>query len=383
MAHGQTFYTEFLVSRRSFIKSLAIAMGAAGLDLPENRLFAQASAESDLLPITVAGYKLDRVWDLANGIIKIDRCDTNFEEDVIGEMNTHVLTGPGTREVTEIGLHPFMLAYANYGFREYALLPIFLLRQFRHKSIFIRTDRGINKPEDLRGRRIATPGYSSTSLTWIRGILEEEYGVSPNDVEWVITSKDSSADAAGKVSVQENILPEGVSVTVGPEGQDESDLIESGAVDALFHAAEPRAYLKGHPRVTRLFSDYKTVEREYYSRTGIFPIMHAAAIRRDIVSDNQWLPDAVFNAYSLAKSRSYKRMNQLGWVSDMLPWYGYELEQTRSLMGDNFYSYGIGPNRKTLETLFRYSYQQGLTKRELSVEELFLPGSLGFSESES
>jgi len=116
---------------------------------------------------------------------------------------------------------------------------------------FIRTDRGINKPEDLRGRKVATPGFSSTSL---RGIVQHEYGVKPEEIQWVISSKDSSAKAAGKVSKQESVIPQGLSVSKGPAGKDESDLFESGEVDALFHAAEPRAYVEGHPKVARLFS---------------------------------------------------------------------------------------------------------------------------------
>ncbi len=310
----------------------------------------------------------------------IEGCDATYETQGIGDMNTHVFSGPGTREVTEIGLHPFMLAYANQDFRDYTLLPIFPLRLFRHKSLFIRTDSGIEKPEDLPGRRIATAGYSSTSLTWIRGILQDEYGVSPTDIDWVVSAQDSSARDAGKASKQENVFPEGISITVGPEGQDESDLLVSGVVDALFHAAEPRAFVEGHPRIVRLFSDVRAVEKEYYARTGIFPIMHAVAIRRDVAADHPWLAKAVFDAYSRAKQISYESMNRIGWIADMLPWYGQELAETRALMGDNFYSYGIGSNRKTLETLFRYSHAQGLASRELTIEDLFLPASLGFAD---
>jgi 4,5-dihydroxyphthalate decarboxylase len=296
-------------------------------------------------------------------------------------MNTDVFSGPQSRDVTEIGLHPFMLAYANEGFRDYTLLPIFPLRLFRHKSVFIRNDRGIETPEDLRGRTVATPGYSSTSLTWIRGIFQEEYGIKPEEIRWIVASKDSSAKAAGKVSKQENVFPEGVSISVGPEGMDESDLLESGDVDALFHAGEPRAFIEGHPKVARLFPDYRSVERAYFARAGIFPIMHAVAIKRDVAQQNPWLAEAVFNAYSQAKQMSYKHMAKAAWLYDMLPWYGQEFEETRALMGDNFYSYGIKPNRKTLEALFRYSHQQGLSSRELAVEELFDPASLEFSES--
>ena len=351
------------------------AMAATGLPR-------QAIAQNTLLPlpITVAGYQFDRFAALIDGRIGIEGCDATYETQGIGDMNTHVFSGPGTREVTEIGLHPFMLAHANQNFRDYTLLPIFPLRLFRHKSVFIRVDSGIEKPEDLRGRTVATPGYSSTSLTWIRGILQDEYGVAPTDIDWIVAAKDSSAKDAGKASQQENVFPEGISITVGPEGQDESDLLVSGAVDALFHAAEPRAFVEEDPRIARLFPDSRTVERDYYARTGIFPIMHAIAIRRDVAAEHPWLAKAVFDAYSRAKQTSYDYMVRLGWVGDMLPWYGQELAETRALMGDNFYSYGIGSNRKTLEALFRYSHQQGLASHELTIEELFLPSSLEFAE---
>jgi 4,5-dihydroxyphthalate decarboxylase len=143
------------------LKDLLLTLGATGTDVMPSRLGAQGPAGAARLPITVAGYKFDRFVDLANGSVEIDGCSTTFVEDRIGDMNTHAFSGPGTREVTEIGLRPFMLAYTNQRFRNYALLPIFPLRLFRHKSVFIRTDRGIHAPDDLRDRRIAAPGYSS------------------------------------------------------------------------------------------------------------------------------------------------------------------------------------------------------------------------------
>ena len=333
------------------------------------------------LSLSAAGYNFKRLAALFDGRVKIEDCDAQFKAMGIGDMNTHVFSGPQTLDVTEIGLHPFMLAYANEGFRAYTLLPIFPLRLFRHKSVFIRNDRGIEKPEDLIGKTVATPGYSSTSLTWIRGIFQDEYGIKPEDVHWIITSKDSSAKVSGEVSKQEQVMPEGVSIQAGPAGKDESDLLESGDVDALFHAAEPRAFIAGHPKVARLFPDYRATERAYFSKTGIFPIMHALAIKTDLLKQYPWLAGAVFKVYSQAKRLAYQEMVKIGWVNDMLPWYSQELEETRKLMGDNFYSYGIEANRKTLEALFRYSHQQGLSSRELTVEELFDPLSFELAES--
>jgi 4,5-dihydroxyphthalate decarboxylase len=336
--------------------------------------------EKNKLEITMAGYDYDRVKALIDGRVEIENCTTTFEVSRIGDMNTHIFSGPQTRAVTEIGLHPFMLAYANDGFRDYTLIPVFPLRVFRHKSIYIRTDRGIKKPEDLRGKRIATPGYSSISLAWIRGIVQDEYGVTPEDVHWVISASDSSAKASGGPSQLENILPKGLSTSMGPAGKDESDLLESGEVDALYHAAEPRAYIEGHPKVARLFPNSRATEQAYYSKTGIFPIMHAVAIKKDVLEKNPWLINAVFNAYSQAKQLTYDYLTKSAWYKTSLPWVSQELEDTRALMGKNFWTYGIESNRKTLDTFFRYSYEQGLCNRTLSIEELFHPSSLHLTE---
>nr|WP_319947927.1 ABC transporter substrate-binding protein [uncultured Shimia sp.] len=333
------------------------------------------------LPITVSNYRLDRTQALFDGSVKIKGANATFVEDAIGDMNTAAFTGQGTNEITELGLHPFMLAHANEGFRDYALLPIFLLRQFRHKSVFVRSDAAISKPEDLRGRRVGTPGYSSTSLTWIRGIFEDEYGLKPSDVEWVVATQDSSAGEAGKISAQENRLPDNINVTKGTPGLDESELLLTGEVDALFHAATPAAYLQGDPRISRLFPDFRSVEQDYFRKTGIFPIMHVLAIRRDTAKDHPWLAQSVFDAYSRAKFAAYRLKDRLTWATDMLPWYSQELENTRALMGSNFYPYGMTANQKAVKALFRYSHDQGLASRVLSIEETFLPQSLAFSET--
>jgi len=370
-------------SRRDFLKTAAVAGAAGALSACGNATTGSKESSDERsqgLPISVAGYSYDRVQPLIDGRVPIEGCSITFQKDKIGGLNTHVLGGPQTREVTEIGLHPYMLGFANDEVQGYSLLPIFTLRTFRHKSIFIRTDRGIEKPEDLRGRTIATPGYSSSSLTWIRGMIEDEYGVTPQDVTWVVSKKDSSADVSGTVSKQENVIPDGIEVVEGPPGLDESDLLESGQVDALYHAIEPRAFIEGDPIVARLFPDARQAERAYFAKTGIFPIMHAVAVRNTVIDENPWIVEAIFNAYSKAKQMNMELLKKMGWAMISLPWIGQELEETQELMGDNYWPYGIGPNRKTLETLFRYSYEQGLASRELTIEELFHPASLALTE---
>lgn len=372
-----------IFSRRKFIKTSALGIGAAKALTMSSLVAAESPDGAKNMSLNVAGNEFDRTRAIIDRRVKIDGCTLQYTEAAIGDINTHIFSGPQSYDVCEVGLHPFMLAYANDGFRDYSLLPIFLLRLFRHKSVFIRTDRGINTPQDLKGKTIATPGYSSTSLVWIRGILQEEYGIRPEDVNWIVSSKDSSAKLSGKASKQENVFPDGLQINMGPAGLDESDLLVSGEADALFHAVEPRAYTEGHPMVARLFSDYRSTERAYFAKTGIFPIMHAMAIKKSVAEENPWLIDAVFKAYSQSKQIAFKYMANAAWVRDSLPWFGQEFDETRELMGDNYYSYGIDGNRKTLEAMFRYSHQQGLSSRELSIEEIFDPASLKLTESSS
>ncbi|MGI9524611.1 MAG: ABC transporter substrate-binding protein [Hyphomicrobiaceae bacterium] len=361
--------------RRDFLR-----LGTATLATPFLYRPQLVKAGREPLKIDISSYLLDRTAPLFDGRVQIEGTDATFHQDAIGDMNTAAFSGNGTREVTEIGLHPFILACANDGFRDYALLPIPLLRQFRHKSIFIHVDAGIRTPSDLKGRRVGTPGYSSTSLTWIRGLLEDEYDVRPADMTWVISNKDSSAKEVGKISAQERVRPRNVTVEDGPPGLDESELLLQRNVDALIHAGTPTAFIQGDPRVVRLFPDTRLVEQDYYRRTGIYPIMHVLAIRRDTAAQVPWLARAVFKAYSTAKQLAYREKDRLSWATDMLPWYSAELEATRALMGRNFYPYGMEANRQTFEKLFWYSHHQGLAKRVLTVDEIFLEGTLEFAD---
>jgi 4,5-dihydroxyphthalate decarboxylase len=371
------------LSRRDFISKSALGAGAIGslssFQLGSERIDSRRNKQ-DNIKLNMAGYDVFRVKALFENKVTIKGCSFKIVKDEIGNINTNLFSGPQSYDVCEIGLHPFMLAYANNNFRDYSLLPIFPLRMFRHKSVFIRTDRGIKKPQDLIGKKIGTPGYSSTSLTWIRGIFQDEYGVNPEDIEWVVSSKDSSAKISGKVSKQEQVLPENINISQGSEGKDESELLVSGEVDALFHAVEPKAFVEGNPIVSRLFPDSRKVEREYYAKTGIFPIMHTVAIKNELLNEYPWLAESVFNAYSEAKTQHYMFMKQKAWAWDSLPWYSQELDDTISLMGKNFWPYGIEPNRKSLEALFRYSFEQGLSKRQLKIEDLFAENSLDLIE---
>jgi len=333
-------------------------------------------SHSSSVELKVAGFRYARTRALADGEVEIEGCRVEWHDGGISDLNTEAFSGAQTHDVTEIGLHPFMLAYGRSGFRDYVLLPVFPLRLFRQRSIFIRPDSGIASPADLRGATIATQGYAQTSLTWIRGFLQDDYDIGPHDVRWLTSADDSSTGISGAASTEEAIVPDDITIEAGPPGLDESDLLLDGTADALFHAVEPKAFREGDPRVARLFPDYRVAERDYYGRTGIFPIMHALAVRRSLAEAEPRLVPAVVEAYAEAKRRSYRQMAALGWVTDGLPWYGAEFDETRALMGDDFYAYGMERSRMAIEALCRYSFEQGLSPTLLTVEELFHPESL-------
>ena len=381
--------------RRRFIKDagLATLAAAGGAVLAGRSARASGDAHPDPavksvngpfgegLPLAVAGYDYNRVAPLANGAVTVEGCAVTYEVTGIGPLNNHAFYGPRTRQVTEIGLIPYILAFANGGFRDYLLLPIPVLRMFRHKSIWVRADRGIETPADLRGKRVATVGYSSSGLTHIRGVLRDEYNVLPEEIEWVSTGKDSATNLTGGVSNWEKVRPEGLEIAAAPAGMDESDLIIAGEVDAIFHPAEPRVYQDRNPIVRRLFEDFRSVELDYFRRTGVFPIMHSIAVRRDTLEAEPWLANAVFDAYSRAKAADMEQMHLLGWAYDTLPWYGQEYNDTIAAMGRNFYPYGYEACAKSYDTACRYLHEQGLSERRVTLDELFVPAVRELAEA--
>lgn len=353
-------------SRRSFLGASAASACTSMFALqPTN------AAENDR-PLTIAGYPYDRVTAIREGKVTIDGYKVQFVQSKIGDLNRHVFNGPATHDVSEVGLIPYLLAYCNDDFRDYQLLPVFILKVFRHKSIFVRTDGPIKTPADLKGRKVATVGYSSSGLTWIRGMIKDEYGVEPKDIRWVQTKKDSADAQTGSASRWERIVPEDIDITMGPADQDESDLLLSGQVDAIFHPAEPQAFVKRNPDIKRLFDDHRSVEKDYFRRTQIFPIMHVIAIRRALATEQPDLPQKVFQAYSLSKQLDDIEAKRIKWAYSSLPWYGQELDETIEALGKNFYSYGLEANRKAMQTACRYLYEQGLAKRLLNADELFV-----------
>lgn len=246
-------------------------------------------------------------------------------------------------------------------------MPAFPSRVFRHSMVYVNTDAGIEKPEDLNGKRIGIHEWGMTAVVWIMGIMGEEYGLEMTTVDWRVAIR-------SRVPIQ---MPANTNIRYLEAGQNISDMLESGELDAAFIHQVPPCFAKGSPRVRRLFPDYKAAETEYYRRTGIHPIMHCVILRKDIYRQNPWALNSLYKAFCEARQKVVDALNDNGALFAMIPFLPAVMEETNTIFGRDFWPYGIEANRKTLEKLVRYAHQQGLTPRILDVEELFAPNMAG------
>lgn len=322
------------------------------------------------LPITIATWDYDRVRALADGRVRVEGCDVNYMtmpvEEVLERAFFH-----REFDVAEIGFSPYLIALSR-GIAPYLAIPAFLSRMFRHSAIYIRADRGIGGPAALKGKRIGVPEYQMSAAMWARGLLRDEFAVAAADINWV----QGGLETPGRRDKFPLNLPEGFPLVSVAGDKTLSQLLADGELDAVISARQPSCFAAGYPLVRRLFPDYRAAERDYFRRTGVFPIMHAVGIRRDVLEKHPWLPASVYKAFVQAKRLADAEFAEVTALKIGLPWLTAEFDATRELMGDDFWSYGVEPNRKTLELMARYSYEQGLAVRPVAVEEMFAPSTL-------
>jgi 4,5-dihydroxyphthalate decarboxylase len=322
------------------------------------------------LSLTVASWDYDRVRALIDGRVGIEGCEVNYivlpAEECFHRAYLH-----GEFDVSEIGFGPYLIALSR-GTVPYVAVPAFLSRTFRHSSIYVRDDRGIEGPADLRGRRVGVPEYQMSAVLWIRGFLKDDFGIAADQIQWV----QGGLEEPGRRDKFPINIPENFPLTASPDGKPLTQLLADGEIDAIFSARAPSCFLNRHPRVRRLFADYRRAERDYYSRTGLFPIMHAVGVRRDLAERHPWLPASVFKAFAQAKAIADADLREVVALKIGLPWVTAELEATEEAMGADFWPYGIAKNRKTLEAMARYSHEQHLAVRLLGVEEMFAASTL-------
>lgn len=322
------------------------------------------------LRLSVAMGNYDRTRALADGEVRIDGTDPVYMMLSPEEMFFRSFRQVAF-DVSELSLSTFALKTAD-GSNPYVGIPVFPSRAFRHTSIHVRSDRGIQSPADLKGRRLGTPEYQLTACVWARALLQDEYGVAPSDVIWVRGGMEHPGRRE-KVSLR---LPPGVCIEEAPDDLTLSQMLERGDLDGIIGPRAPSCFEHGHPQVRWLFADPARAAAEYFARTRIFPIMHVLGVRRELAEQHPWLPMALYKAFTAAKDFALARLTDTSATKVTLPFVEEQLRAARALMGPDFWSYGAAPNHHVLDKFLHHHHAQGLSRRRLSVEELFHPSTL-------
>jgi len=316
------------------------------------------------LRLTLACGPYDRTQALRDGTIRPEGIELNYITLQPAEIFWRMLQ---YREfdVSEMSLSNTTSLISD-GNSPFVAIPVFPSRVFRHGYFFVNPKKGIRTPADLKGKRGGVPEYSMTAAVYMRGLLQHEYGVKPNEIEWV----QGRADRLGRA------LPPDIRLSQAPAGTELGDLLEKGEIDFLMTANNPLAFRRGSPNVKRLFPNYAELEQDYYRRTKIYPIMHTVVIKREIYERDPWVALSLYKAFLRAKEYSYRLLTETGSPKASFAWLQPMIEEEQEIIGRDWYPYGIEANRPTIEALLQYTHEHGLSARRLKIEELFAPSTL-------
>lgn len=323
-----------------------------------------------MIPLTIACWGYDRTKPLEDGRVRVEGCDVTFL-DLEPEEMFHRALHFEEFDATELSFSNYLTLTAR-GECPYVALPVFPGRRFRHNGIYINKKSGIREAKDLKGRLVGSPEYQVTASVWIRGILEDEYGVKPSDVRW----RAGGLWQPNRTEKVDFAPPKGVELErIGPD-QTLSQMLEDGKIDALIGPRAPSGFYKKHPDIVRLFPDYIAREKDYFKRTGIFPIMHLLAVHKRKLEQFPWLAASLFKAFEKAKDMAIHRLLEENEPMATYPWIDGVVAEAQELMGKDYWPYGLEENRKTIETFMRYHHDQGLAQRKLAIDEIFVPSTL-------
>ena len=317
------------------------------------------------LRLTFACWDYDRTRALMDGRVRPDGIELTYLSQPVEETFFRMLRYR-EYDCCEMSLSSYVASLGRDN-PPFIAIPAFPSRFFRHSCIFVSAKSGIERPQDLKGKRIGVPEYQMTAPVWIRGILSDDYGVKVTDCEHLSGGEEQPGrDEKLKIEVPKEIKLK----AIGP-AQTLSRMLADGELDALVTARAPSTFHKEPDKVKRLFPDYVQAEREYYRRTKIFPIMHTVVIRRDVYEQHPWVAQTLYKALVESKAKAYELYDQTAALPAMVPWLTAHLEEARREMGADWWPYGLGPNRHVLDTFLRYHHEQGLSKRRFAPEELF------------
>ena len=322
------------------------------------------------LRLSVAVGNYDRTRPLIDGDVQIDGVDpvymTLSPEEIFFRAFRHA-----EFDICELSLSSFTVKTDN-GTSDYVGIPAFVSRAFRHTSIYIRTDVGIEKPEDLAGRRIGLPEYQLTANVWARALLQDEYGVKPSDVTWVR----GGIEQPGRPEKIKLDLPPEIKLETAAEGATLTQMLIDGDIDAVISPRPPSCFLRGEPNIGWLFPDPVDAAGAYYSRTKIFPIMHVLGLKRTVAEAHPYLPAALLKAFTSAKDMAIERLSDSSASKVSLPFVEDRLMHAQQTMGQDYWSYGVGTNKHVIDSFLAAHHAQGLSKRLLTAEDLFYPTTL-------
>ena len=326
------------------------------------------------LTISLACCDYDRTRALFDGRVGVEGCEV-IATAIEPEEAFHRAFKYREFDVSELSLSSHTLQVSR-GENHYVAIPAFVSRLFRHSGIYIRTDRGIRRPQDLKAKTLGLPEYQITANVWIRGLLHDEYGVNVRDVHW----RSGGVEDPGREERAPLKLPPEIDLKPIPKEKTLSAMLEAGELDGMIGARAPSCFLRGAPNVARLFPDFRAVEQDYFRRTKMFPIMHVIGVRRSLAEKHPWLAVNLLKAFIKAKELCWYELGQIGHLFTSLPWGVAEFAATRALMGDDYWSYGVEHDRHVLEAFTRYHHEQGLSARQVKLEELFAPSTLELSK---
>ena len=322
------------------------------------------------LRLTLGCWNYDRTRALQDGSVQPEGIELIYLDMPVEETFFRMLRNREF-DVAELSLSSYVVSLFKEP-RPFIAIPVWPSRFFRHSSIYINAASGIREPKDLIGKRVGSPEYQMTAPVWIRGMLADEYGV-PVDSVTYLTGGEEEPGRSEKLKL--NLPPHIRLQPIGPT-QTLAKMLLNGEIDALQTARMPSTFLSGEGRVRRLFENYVDVEKDYYRRTGIFPIMHTVAIRRELYEQHPWIAQSLHKAFRAAQRKAYDDLYQTAALKTMLPWLIAHVEEARRELGDDFWPYGFHENRAVLATFLRYHFEQGLSQRLLEPEELFAPETL-------
>jgi 4,5-dihydroxyphthalate decarboxylase len=320
------------------------------------------------LRLTLACWDYDRTRPLIDGRVRPDGIDLDIQ--VLRPRQTF------QRMLDDREFHASELSLASYvalkgrGECPFVAIPVAVSKIFRHSCIYVRTGAGIEKPEDLKGKRVGTSQYSSTALVFMRGMLQHDYGVLASDMHWFMGGLNTFVE---QPLIPLN-LPKDVRLDFLTTSKTLEGMFKAGELDALLSIYIPKLFLEHDPGISRMFPNFKEVEQAYYRRTKIFPIMHTVVVREDVHREHPWVAASLYDAFRQARDIAVEGLYDTDALRLALPFLLDHVEETWRVFGEDFWSYGLEANRPTLAAIGRYVHEQGLSPRVVEADELFAPG---------